>query len=389
MRQSRRWMAVGRSEHGDSLRAGEEAARGALEGDDPKLVVAFVGITHDMPQVLAGIAAVFGGVPLIGCSTHGEISAAGPRDGSVVVTALGGQGFSVRTAVTEHVSGRQRAAGASVAQASAQLTDLPHRALMLLTDGLTRDQEAILRGVYGVVGAGVPLFGGAAGDGWRMQQTYQFHGDRVLTDAVVAASIASEAPISVSVRHGWRKSGEPMVVTRSLDGRILTLDDEPAMDVYLRRLDAPAETFQDAAAFSRFALSRPVGVSRRSGEEVRNLSTEVDIEGRSIGGGGHIPTGGLAWLMSGDEDSILTAATEACEEAIAGLGGSAMLGMLTLSCAALRAVLGDEGIAREGDRLAKMADGAPFAGFYTYGEIARTRGIDGFHNQTLVAMAFA
>jgi hypothetical protein len=63
--------------------------------------------------------------------------------------------------------------------------------------------------------------------------------------------------------------------------------------------------------------------------------------------------------------------------------------MLTFSCAALRAVLGDDGIQREGARIGKWADGVPFAGFYTYGEIARTRGIDGFHNQTLAILAIA
>jgi hypothetical protein len=31
----------------------------------------------------------------------------------------------------------------------------------------------------------------------------------------------------------------------------------------------------------------------------------------------------------------------------------------------------------------------PVAGFYTYGEIARTHGAGGFHNQTLVALALA
>jgi hypothetical protein len=35
------------------------------------------------------------------------------------------------------------------------------------------------------------------------------------------------------------------------------------------------------------------------------------------------------------------------------------------------------------------ARGAPVAGFYTYGEIARTRGMRGFHNQTLVVLSIA
>jgi hypothetical protein len=128
-------------------------------------------------------------------------------------------------------------------------------------------------------------------------------------------------------------------------------------------------------------------VQRRSGVEARNLSTEVDIEGRSIGGGSAIDHGGLTWAMSGDEQSILEATDSACHDALDGLGGHDPVGMLTFSCAALRAVLGDDGIQREGERLSKWADGAPFAGFYTYGEIARVRGIDGFHNQTLAVLA--
>jgi hypothetical protein len=128
-------------------------------------------------------------------------------------------------------------------------------------------------------------------------------------------------------------------------------------------------------------------VQRRSGVEARNLSTEIDIEGRSIGGGGNIDHGGLTWAMTGDEQSILAATDAACHDAIAGLGGHAPVGLLTFSCAALRAVLGDDGIQREGERLDKWADGVPFAGFYTYGEIARVRGIDGFHNQTLAVLA--
>ena len=39
------------------------------------------------------------------------------------------------------------------------------------------------------------------------------------------------------------------------------------------------------------------------------------------------------------------------------------------------------------DRLTASAPGTPVAGFYTYGEIARTRGLRGFHNQTLVVLS--
>jgi len=61
--------------------------------------------------------------------------------------------------------------------------------------------------------------------------------------------------------------------------------------------------------------------------------------------------------------------------------------MIAFDCIARRGVLGEEGIQREIERVVDNADGAPVAGFYTYGEIARTTGVTGFHNQTLVVLA--
>jgi hypothetical protein len=384
-----RWMGVGRSNGLDSRAAAVTAAREALVGEEPKLLLVFAGIEHDLAAVQDGIAGIVGGVPVLGCTTHGEIGPGGPADGSVIVAALGGPGFTVGTALAERVTGRQREAGAAVAAEAASRAEGPYQVLLLLTDGLIRDQEAILRGCYSVLGASVPLFGGAAGDGWRMSGTYLLAEGKVHADAVVGAMIASEAPLSVAVRHGWRPVGEAMLVTSGANGRVHTLNDQPAMDVYLDRLGAPPEAYQDPQAFVDFALPRPLGVQRRSGVRAHNLSTEVDVEGRSIGGGSAIDQGNLTWIMEGDQDSILAAVDTACADAVAGLDGQPPIGLLTFSCAATRAVIGDEGIRQEGDRLERAAAGTPFAGFYTYGEIARVGGIDGFHNQTLVVLAIA
>ncbi|GAA1401057.1 FIST signal transduction protein [Catellatospora coxensis] len=384
----RRWMGVGRSRATDSGSAAIEAARGAMTGPEPKLLIVFAAITHDPQAVLAGVAEAAPDVPVVGCTTHGEIGPGGPADGTITVAAIGGAGFQIRTHVATGVTGRQGDAGFEVAGCVSGV-NLPHKVLMLLTDGLVRDQESIVRGCYRALGAGVPLFGGAAADGWRMSGAYLFKDGRVLTDAVIGVAIASEAPLAVAVKHGWRTVGQPMIVTRSVDGRVYTLDDRPALDVYLERLDAPPEAYTDPAAFTEFALPRPLGVQRRSGVEARNLSTEVDLVGRSIGGGGAIDPGGLTWVMTGDEQSILEATDDACREALARLEGHPALGMLTFSCAAIRAVIGDDGIQREGARLDRWAGPLPYAGFYTYGEIARNHGIDGFHNQTLAVLALS
>jgi hypothetical protein len=383
---SSRWLGVGRSDDADAYAAGAAAARQALAGDDPKLLVVFSSDAYDLPALLRGINETSGGVPLVGCSTAGEISMSGPGDAGVVVTALGGRGFSVATGSAEDASSHLREASARAAFCIDRIEERPHRILLLLTDGLAGDQQEIVRGAYSVVGAEVPLVGGCAGDDLKMKRTYQLHDDKVLVNAVVAAAIASDAPMGIGVRHGWRRVGDPMLVTSSDSNRVFTLDDEPALDVYLRRLDAPQEAYADAAAFTRFALTHPLGLSRRSGEEVRFVA-EADFDGRSLVCIAQVPQGGLAWFMEGDDESVLKATDAACTDALAALGSGDPIGVVAFDCIARRGVLGEHGIQQEVDRIAEHARGAPVAGFYTYGEIARTHGMSGFHNQTLVVLA--
>ena len=382
-----RWVRVGQSALADARAAGREAADRALVDSDAKLLIVFASDAYDLGLLLAGIAERSGDAPLIGCSTAGEIATSGPSDTSAVVIALGGDGFEVKTAAAEGASARLREAGAEVAQCATGLEAGRHAVLLMLTDGLAGDQQEIVRGAYSVLGAEIPLVGGCAGDDLKMTATFQLHNGRVLRDAVVAASLSSDAPLGIGVRHGWRKVGSPMVVTRSANNRVFLLDDRPALDVYLERLDAPEEAHHDPAAFTRFALTHPLGINRRSGEEQVRFVGEANFEDRSLGCIAEVPQGGLTWFMEGDEHSVLRATDAACRDALEALGGREPLGLLAFDCIARRGVLGEEGIGVEIGRVAELAGGAPVAGFYTYGEIARTRGVSGFHNQTLVVLA--
>jgi hypothetical protein len=384
-----RWLAVGQAERFEP-EAGALAADRALLHDDAKLLVVFCSESHDLPAVLHQINDRSGGVPLIGCSTAGEIATSGPHEASIVVTAFGGDGFSIGTAVAPGLSSDARAAGAQAASCLVGVEDREHRVLLLLADGLGGgDQQEMLRGVYGLLGAGVPLVGGCAGDDLKMTETFQLYGDRVMTDSVVAAGISSDAPFGIGVRHGWRKVGEPMLVTRSGGNRVFALDGEPALDVYLERLGerVPAQATQEELA--RVALVHPLGLSARDGEPHIRFVAGGDFADRSLSCIAEVPQSGLVWLMEGDAESVLEATDAACNDSLIALEGHPPLGMLAFDCVARRGILGENGIRVEIDRIAKRATGAPVAGLYTYGEIARTRGLSGFHNQTLVVLSVA
>ena len=232
------------------------------------------------------------------------------------------------------------------------------------------------------------MVGGCAGDGLKMTRTFQFHGDRVLTDSVVAAGIASTGPLGIGVQHGWRAAGEPMLVTGSSPNRVDSLDDRPALDVFLERLGAEPGQLrpEDLPAL---ALTHPLGISRHSGEEQVRFITSADFTRRSLFSTAQIPQGSLVCLMEADISAVLAATTVAGYASVAALGGSSPLGMLAFDCVARRSILGQEGIEKEIHGLADAAGGAPLAGFYSYGEIARTRGMRGLHNYTLVILSVA
>lgn len=378
-----RWAAAGRSDHPDAASAGREAARSALAGhDDPRLLIVFASSGHDLRAVAAGIAEAAPGIPVVGGTTAGEIEAAGPAQDTVQALALGGDGFSFSaTAVSAAVDPRD--AGARAAACVGDVAGAPHRVLLLLSDGPNQIQPDIVRGAYSVAGAGVPLVGGLAGHRAPRGEPQLLYGNTVLTASVIGVAIGSDAPIGVGVRHGWRPVGEPMLVTRVAAGRVLELDGRPAAAVYRERLGGAADVPVDVAA----TLTHPLGMRRRIGEAHARW---VDDDGAGDGSlAGVVPAGALVWLMESDADGVIDATDAACREALDALGDEAPRALVAFDCNARLQILGEDGARDEVARMAAHAGDAALTGWYTFGEIARTRGTAGFHQQTLVVLALA
>lgn len=380
-----RWFGVGQSVAPRSRKAGAEAAAEAIGGREATAVFVFASVAHDLPELLDGVRLEAGSdAEIVGATTMGELGSAGVTDGGVSIAALGGDGFTVQTRVASISRSDPRAAGAAAAEALRGLDD-ENRVLILLGDGLTGQSHEIVRGAYSAIGASVPLVGGFAADDRRFTRTYQFHGPEVLSGAVVGLALGSDGPIGIGVSHGWRRTEPPMVVTKSSGPHIYQLDGEPALDVLLRR-----NNFDGSAAefFDRSRSLQPLGLSRRGGEDIRVIHAGDD-EARSVWGTGDVPQGALVWLMEGDRRSMVDGAAWSCTEAIARLEGLPPLGVLAFDCGGRRAGLTDGGLEHEMHAMRTALSDAPFAGFYTHGEIARVRGALGLHHLTLVTLALA
>ncbi|WP_433362311.1 FIST signal transduction protein [Actinoplanes sp. CA-142083] len=387
-----RWFGAGHSTLTDPAAAGAAAAEAAFEGREPVLAFVFCSVGYHVPAMLDEVRRRVGPqTVIVGATTSGQMTTGEVSGDGVAVVALGGDGFSARTKIARDVTPRLREAGAEIA-ACLDEVDRPHRALVMICDGLTGNQHELVRGAFSVVGAAAPLVGGCAGDDLTYVRTYQFYGGRdgveILSDAAMGIALGSEAPLGVGIAHGWRKQSDAMVVTNSRDGRVYELDGEPALDVLMRRLGLDESVLDDEAGFRDLVFLHPLGLSRRSGEDIRVIHG-FDRDDRSLLCLADVPQGALTWLMESDHDAIVDGARESASQALDGLDGQAAIGLLAFDCAGRRTVLGCEGVQQEIGVIGKELGGVPYGGFYTNGEIARLRGALGMHHFTLVTLALA
>ncbi len=328
-----------------------------------------------------------------GCTSAGIVNRASQVDAGVQITLIGGPGFDAKVVTASLNDLGSRQAGAAVAEAVGELVRHGRRrddeatgntALLLLMDGLVGDTNDVVRGAYATVGATIPIVGGCAGDDLAMVATHQLAGETVTTGTVVGIALTSSAPLAIGVDHGWTPAGRPMAVTATESTSILTLDDEPALDVYLRAIGRtePVVTNSELATLSQ---TSPFGLRSGDNYHVRFVRGG-DIERRSIEFLVAIPEGETVTLMKGDTDSVIGAAGNAVNQALAGLEASP-LGIIAFDCVACRGVIGDDRLPSEIDQLTRpLPADAIVSGLYTYGEIARQGGALGFHNQTLVVL---
>lgn len=386
MGEDQSWVSVGSSIHADASEALEEALGQLDLPAPPKLLVLMAAPRYPLAPLAATLRQQLGSALLIGCSSSGEIASGAAISHGLVLWALGGSGIRVSTGFGLCETQGLRSAASEAAGCLERLERLEHTVLMLLSDGLSGDQMDVVRGAYDVATAEVPLVGGCAGDYLAMRSTQQLHDQRVMEGSVVAAAISSERPLGVGVSHGWTPVGEPMLVTGSRGTQLSRLDDRPALDVFLDFFQPPEPVRNDPAAFADFAATHPIGIRRRDRIEMRHI-TGFDAETRSLVMVAEVPQGALAFLTEGDVDSVLTAAAQSCVAAIDALGGTAPKGLLLFDCVSRRAVFREDRVQEETELISRCSGGVPMAGFYTYGEIARTKGAGGFHNQTLVTLA--
>jgi hypothetical protein len=389
----RRGVGQGSSAHADEVVAARDCVSAALSGRTPgpdDLVIVHVTVEYEPLRFFEAAAEAAAPAQLVGCTAFAAFTSAASVSRGTVALYLPAAELTFGVAAADSVSGDLRGAAGRVTELARERAggDAEYSVLVMLSDGLAGDQREIVRGSYAVTGATVPLVGGAASEDLSMGATYQFADGKLMSNSLVAIWINSPHPLGIGVAHGWHPIGDPMTVTRAVGNVVHELDGRPAVDAYLEQRGALAAgsgpEHPESPSFARLTFDHPLGLANAAGT----------LDGRHILGRtpegslvmfAHVSEQSVVQVLAGARQDLLEAAGTAAATAAARLGAEPR-GALVFSCAGRVSPLGDA-LPEEPVAIGARLGGAPFAGFFTYGEFARVTGATGFHNATVVVLA--
>ncbi len=345
---------------------------------DAQLVLVFGDRSaFEQQRFIAALAEQWPRAKRVGCSTAGQIVGTEVFDEGAVATAVRFDHTGVRLATTSVTAPRSAAAGAALADQLAA-PDLAH--VLILSEGLDINGEALVRGIGEKLPPKVSVTGGLSADGEHFKET------RVLTDCVAQAnSVAaiglygSRLKVGCGSLGGWDPFGPERQITRSAGNVLYELDGQSALALYKRYLG------DHAADLPASGLLFPLSLRTRdvSAPVVRTILS-VNEADQSLTFAGDVPTGGYVRLMKANFDRLIDGAVGAGRVSAEALGAPVDLALL-ISCVGRRMVLRqrvEEEV--EGVRDIVGADAA-LAGFYSYGEISpfTPKARCELHNQTM------
>ncbi len=273
-----------------------EALADQIDHGDLELVVLMVSPLADAQAVIADAQARFSGTRVVGCTTAGEISAAGYTEGEIVALGFPATHFRARPMLIPDLTAYD--AQTVIDRLIQTRNDLihaepewSHEFNFMLIDGLSTLEDKLVSDLG--IGLGpVPLFGGSAGDGEDFETTYVLHEGRARTNAAVLIQFRTRCPVKVFKTDHLTPTDQRMVVTGANPARrtVHEINAEPAAREYARILGKDPEqltTFTFAA--------HPVVVRIGGQHHVRSILRVAD-------------NGDLVFFSAIDEGLVLTLA---------------------------------------------------------------------------------
>lgn len=357
------------------------------DGYKPTLAIVFISIKQDRIAICKLLTSE--GIDIIGATSCGLFSNGYQDgyegDGSAVILLLDIKKENYTILLEEIGDGNINESASKLANNALKIFSNPAFILCstyLSADGKVLTGEPIVRSIENVVGPQVNLFGGMAGDDITFTGTYVITNDRS-TDYGIAALVLNEDKIDLygMAISGWNPVGNFKTITKSKENLVFTIDDKPALEMYLRYLGNDVSDVEDQIKFFHsLGIYYPFQIERKDREPLMSNPIGYDKEKDALIFESNIEQGTRFRFSTPPDFDIIEEVVGKSKELKSKTNAEADA-MLIFSCASRLSALGPLA-QQENEGLAETWN-APMAGFYTYGEFGRAvNGKHEFHSTT-------
>ncbi len=315
----------------------------------------------DFPGILGRILRDFPGLQLIGCTSDGEISReTGFIEDSLALMLLSSDTLEFATAVATNISVNAKDSIRTAYQDACKTFHKKPACAFIFPDGLTAIGVAMDEVFRHAFGDSFPVFGGSTGDHDLFTGCYQFHNDKVYSDAAPILVIAGDVEIRSAIRTGPVPTGLYYTLGKRVNNVVYEIDGKTAVAFYHEHL---GEYRQE---FSEFPLA--VYENNKKDFYLRD-PFNFNQENGSIDFVGTFPEHCTVRLTLASQNDVLEAAEQANLSILDKKSGTNPELLLIFPCSWVRHILGSKAnniftLLRQGPAT------IPFFGFYCYGEIA-------------------
>ncbi|MCW8850962.1 MAG: FIST C-terminal domain-containing protein [Melioribacteraceae bacterium] len=354
-----------------------ELSNSMTDGFKPTLAIIFISIKQDRAAVYEIINNK--GIDIIGATSSGEFINGYESEGGIVILLfdLNRNYYSI---LFEDIKERSlEDATQSMIEIAFNKFEKPAFILittLLKSDGGMLDGEGMVRYIEKLAGPDISMFGGMAGDDLSFSGTWIFAHDKS-TDYGMAALVLDETKIELHglAFSGWKPMGVPRTVTKSEGNLIYSIDNRPALEIYLHLLGQEISSSDDQIDFfDRIGVHYPFQIERENREPKMCNPIGYDKEKQALICESDVPQDStLRFSTPPDFDIIETVIDKA--DKLKNEHNAEADALLIFSCAGRLSALGP--MAQQENEGIQKVWNVPMAGFYTYGEYGK--GINGKH----------
>jgi diguanylate cyclase (GGDEF)-like protein len=258
-----------------------------------------------------------------------------------------------------------------------KIVDENTKVILGFSDGLNTNGEEFVKGINEIA-PNIVLSGGMAADNGKLEQTYVFDKEHIISDGAIAVALSSqELNVTTSYTFDWLPIGKEMQVTKSIKNRVYEIDGLTAVEIYAKYMG------QDLAEqLPQVGIEFPL-IFERDGIPIGRAALFKHDDG-SLTFAGNIQEGVKVRLGVGSIDTILKNSDFHTRKMLDSMKYKSEA-VFVYSCMARRRFM-NQYIYDELDMLSNLGK---TSGFFTYGEFFHSKKSNQLLNETMTILSLS